>query len=108
MVRRPTTKQQKHKLNKSGSRLFRACFPNGTSLQRADPRRVFTHAYLVLFERPEGTDGYQRGFCQSWEEANSKVEAEKRWLSRHHHTFIEAFIVDVLQSWAVYHEGPRN
>ncbi len=64
-------------------------------MQRAFSRRMFTHAYLVLFKRPDSTDGFQRAFCQSREEADGKVEAEKRWLSRHGHTFIEAFIVEV-------------
>lgn len=64
-------------------------------MQRAYSKGVFTHAYLVLFERPDSTDGFQRAFCQSWEQADGKVEAEKRWLSRHGHTFIEAFIVGV-------------
>jgi hypothetical protein len=31
-------------------RLFRARFPNGASIQRADTDRVFTPAYLVLYE----------------------------------------------------------
>jgi hypothetical protein len=35
----------------------------------------------VIFERPDGTDGFQRAFCQSWEEAEAKVEAEKHWLA---------------------------
>ncbi len=64
-------------------------------MQRAYSRGVFRHAYLVLFERPDMTDGFQRAFCQSWEEADRQVEAEKRWLSRHGHTLIEAFIVEV-------------
>ena len=76
-------------------RFFRARFPDGTSMRRGQASRIFTHAYLVLYERPDGKDGFQRGFCSSLDEAEAKVEAEKRWLSRHRHTFIEAFIVDV-------------
>jgi len=57
--------------------------------------RVITHAYLVLYELPDGKDGFQRGFCSSLDEAEATLEAEKRWLSRHRHTFIEAFIVSV-------------
>jgi hypothetical protein len=62
--------------------------------------RVFTHAYLVVFERPNGTDGFQRAFCQSWEDADARVEAEKLWLRKHRHTLIEAFIVEAReQPW---------
>ena len=83
------------KPNKPGTRFFRARFPDGTSMQRGHASRVFTHAYLVLYERPDAKDGFQRGFCASLDEAEAKVEAEMRWLSGHGHTFIEAFIVDV-------------
>jgi len=83
------------KCPKPRARIFRAYFPDGTNMRRAHPGRVFTYAYLVLFERPDGTDGFQRGFCQSWEEADGKIEAEKYWLRKHHHTLIEAFIVEV-------------
>jgi hypothetical protein len=83
MAKRPTTK------------LFRARFPNGTSMQRSRTGRVFTHAYLVLYERPDAKDGFQRGFCSSLDEAQAKVDAEKRWLSRHRYTLIDAFITDV-------------
>jgi hypothetical protein len=76
-------------------RVFRARFPNGTNFQRAYPDRIFTHAYLVLYECPDSKDGFQRGFCASLDEAVAKVEAEMLWLSRHSHTFIEAFIVEV-------------
>jgi hypothetical protein len=76
-------------------RLFRARFPNGTSLQRAYIDRVFTHAYLVLYEPPDAKDGFQRGFCVSLDEAEATVQAEMRWLSRHSYSLIEAFIVDV-------------
>jgi hypothetical protein len=38
--------------------------------------------------------GIQRPFCQSWEDADARVEAEKPWLRKHHHTLIEAFIVE--------------
>jgi hypothetical protein len=31
----------------------------------------------------------------SLDQAEAKVDAEMRWLSRHRHTLIEAFIVDV-------------
>ena len=75
-------------------RLFRARFPNGSSVQRY-ASRAFTHAYLVLFERPDGKDGFQRGFCSSLDEAEAKVETEIRWLSRNRHTLIETFIVEV-------------
>jgi hypothetical protein len=92
MVKRPTTKRQKRKPQK---RLFRARFPNGTSMQRGRTGRVFTHAYLVLYERPDAKDGFQRGFCSSLDEAEAKVDAEMRWLSRHRYTLIEAFIIDV-------------
>jgi hypothetical protein len=87
MAKRPTTKWQKC--------LFRAQFPNGTSMQRGRTGRVFTHAYLVVYERPDAKDGFQRGFCSSQDEAEAKVDAEMRWLSRHRYTLIEAFIVDV-------------
>ena len=76
-------------------RFFRARFPDGSSMRRGHASRVFTHAYLVLYERPDGKDGFQRGFCPSLDQAEAKVEAEKHWLFRHRHTFIEAFIVDV-------------
>ena len=56
-------------------RLFRARFPNGTSIQRACIDRVFTHAYLILYARPDARDGYQRGFCSSLDKAEAKVEA---------------------------------
>jgi hypothetical protein len=95
MAKRPTTNRNNRKPHKSASRVFRARFPNGTSIQRAYPDRICTHAYLVLYERPDAKDGFQRGFCASLDEAEAKVEAEMRWLSRHSHTFIEAFIVDV-------------
>ena len=64
-------------------------------MQRGHASHIFTHAYLVLYERPEGKDGFQRGFCASLDEAEAKVEAEMRWLSRHSYTLIEAFIVVV-------------
>ena len=89
MAKRPTTK------HKPVRRFFRARFPNGTSLQRAYIDRVFTHAYLILYERPDAKVGFQRGFCSSLDEAEAKIEAEIRWLSRHSYTLIEAFIVDV-------------
>jgi hypothetical protein len=95
MVKRPTTTRQNRKPHKPARRVFRARFPNGTSIQRAHPDRIVTHAYLVLYERPDAKDGFQRGFSASLNEAEAKVEAEMRWLSRHSHTFIEAFIVDV-------------
>jgi len=94
MAKRPTTRRQTQK-SQPTRRLFRARYPNGTSIQRAFIDRVFTHAYLVLYERPDGKDGFQRGFCTSLEEAEAKVEAEKLWLSKHRHTFIEAFIVEL-------------
>lgn len=78
-----------------GTRLFRARFPDGTSMQRARASCVFTQAYLVLFERPDGKDGFQRGFCESLDEAEAKVEVETRWLSKHSFTLIETFIVPV-------------
>jgi hypothetical protein len=90
MAKRPTTNRQNRKL-----RLFRARFPNGTSMRSGRTSRVFTHAYLVLYEGPDGKDGFQRRFCSSLDEAEAKVEAEMRWLSRHRYTLIEAFIVDV-------------
>ena len=77
------------------SRLFRARFPNGTSIQRARRDPFFTHAYLVLYERPDAKDGFQRAFCSSLDQAEAKVGAEMRWLSRNRHTLIEAFIVEV-------------
>ena len=95
MVKRSTTKHQSHKPHKPARRLFRARFPNGTSIQRAYTDRVCTHAYLVLFVRPDGKDGFQRGFCASLDQAEAKVEAEMRWLSQHSYTLIEAFIVRV-------------
>lgn len=95
MAKRPKTKHQSHKPHKPTRRLFRARFPNGTSIQRAHTARVFTHAYLVLFVRPDGKDGFQRGFCTSLDQAEAKVEAERRWLFRHRYTLIEAFVVDV-------------
>jgi hypothetical protein len=95
MAKLPTTTRHNRKPHKPARRVFRARFPNGTSIQRAHPDRIFTHAYLVLYERPDAKDGFQRGFCASLDEAEAKVEAEMRWLSRHSHTFIEAFIVDV-------------
>ena len=75
-------------------RLFRARFPNGTSIQRAYIDRVFSHAYLVLYESPDAKDGFQRGFCSSVDEAEATVEAETCWLSRHSYTLIEACIVE--------------
>ena len=93
MAKRGTTKRRTPP--EPARRLFRARFPDGTSLQRAYADRVFTHGYLVLYERPDGKDGFQRGFCTSLDEAEAKVEAEILWLSRHDHTFIEAFIVDL-------------
>jgi hypothetical protein len=95
MGKRPTRNHQAHKPQKPARRVFRARFPDGTSFQRAYPDRIFTHAYRVLYERPDAKDGFQRGFCASLDEAEAKVEAEMRWLSRHSHTFIEAFIVEV-------------
>ena len=86
MAKQPTKRQ---------SRLFRARFPNGASIQRAHPDRFFTHAYLVLYESPDAKEGFQRGFCTSLNQAEAKVDAEMRWLSRHRYTLIEAFIVDV-------------
>src|SRR3984893_16412401 len=97
MAKRPTTKRQnrKSKKRKPQKRLFRARFPNGTSMRSGRPSRVFTHAYLVLYERPDAKDGFQRGFCSSLDEAEAKVDAEMRWLSRHRYTPIEVFIIDV-------------
>jgi hypothetical protein len=95
MAKRPTTKRQNRKSQKRALRLFRARFPNGTSMQSGHTSRVITHAYLVLYERPDGKDGFQRGFCSSLDQAEAKVDAEIRWLSRHQHTLIEAFIIDV-------------
>jgi hypothetical protein len=92
MAKRPIIKQQRRK--PSPIRLFRARFPNGTSVQR-HASRAFTHAYLVLYERPDGKDGFQRGFCSSLYQAETKIETEIRWLSRNRHTLVEAFIVDV-------------
>ena len=96
MAKRPTTKRQnrKSKKRKPQRRLFRARFPNGTTMQRGRTGRVFTHAYLVLYERPDAKDGFQRGFCSSLDQAEAKVDAEMRWLSRHRYTLIEAFIID--------------
>jgi hypothetical protein len=94
MAKRRTTKRQNRKPQKRGL-LFRARFPNGTSMQSGRTSRVFTHAYLVLYERPDGEDGFQRGFCSSLDQAEAKVDAEMRWLSRHRHTLIEAFIIEV-------------
>ena len=95
MAKRPKRKHQANKPPKPARRVFRARFPNGTGIQRAYPDRICTHAYLVLYERPDAKDGFQRGFCASLDEAEAKVEAEMRWLSGHSHTFIEAFIVEV-------------
>ena len=95
MAKRPTTKRKNRKLQKQALRLFRARFPNGTSMQRGRTGRVFTHAYLVLYERLDAKDGFQRGFCSSLDEAEAKVDAEMRWLSRHRYTPIEVFIIDV-------------
>jgi hypothetical protein len=92
MVKRPTTTKQERKPPEL--RLFRARFPNGTNMQRRAVR-LFTHAYLVLYELPDAEDGFQRGFCSSLDEAEAKVEAEMRWLSRNRHTFIQAFTVEV-------------
>ncbi len=64
-------------------------------MQRGHSTRVFTHAYLVLYQRPDGKDGFQRAFCSSLDQAEAKVETEIRWLSKNRHTLIEAFIVDV-------------
>jgi hypothetical protein len=94
MKKRPTTRQERRRPYRPTPRLFRARFPNGTSIQRGHSTRVFTHAYLVLYERPDGKDGFQRAFCSSLDEAETKVEAEMRWLSKNRYTFIEAFIVD--------------
>ena len=88
MAKRPTTKHRPVR------RLFLARFPNGTSIQRTYIDRVFTLAYLILYERPDAKVGFQRGFCSSLEEAEARVEMEVRWLSRHSYTLIEAFIVD--------------
>jgi hypothetical protein len=97
MEKRPTTTGSNRKSQKADRRYFSARFPDGTIMQRvAYQKGVFTHAYLVHYKRPDGVDGFQRAFCQSWEVADGKVEAEKRWLSRHGYTFIESFIVDVL------------
>jgi hypothetical protein len=95
MAKRPTTKPQNRKLQKRALRLFRARFPNGTSMRSGNTSRVITHAYLVLYERPDGKDGFQRGFCSSLDQAEAKVDAEIRWLSKHRHTLIEAFIIEV-------------
>ena len=46
-------------------------------------------------ERPDAKDGFQRAFCSSLDQAEAKVDAEMRWLSRNRHTLIEAFIVEV-------------
>ena len=90
-----TTGHQAHEPHGPAPRLFRDRFPNGTSLQRAYIDRVFTHAYLVLYEPPDAKDGFQRGFCVSLDEAEATVQAQMRWLSRHSYSLIEAFIVDV-------------
>jgi hypothetical protein len=95
MAKRPTTKRHNPERQKRPLRLFRARFPNGTGMQSGRTTRVFTHAYLVLYERPDAKDGFQRGFCTSLDQAEAKVDAEMRWLSRHRHTLIEAFIIDV-------------
>jgi hypothetical protein len=95
MAKRPTTKRKDRKPKKQSIRLFHAWFPNGTSMRSGHTSRILTHAYLVLYERPDAKDGYQRGFCCSLDQAEAKVDAEMRWLSRHRHTLIEAFIVDV-------------
>jgi hypothetical protein len=95
MAKPPTTKRQNRKPQTRALRLFRARFPNGTSMQSGRTSRVLTHAYLVLYERPDRKDGFQRGFCSSLDQAEAKVDAEMRWLSRHRHTLIEAFIIDV-------------
>src|SRR5450432_2978694 len=76
MAKRPTTKQQSRKPQKRAPRLFRARFPNGTSMQRGHASRVFTHAYLVLYRSPNAKDGFQRGFCSSLDRAEAKVDAE--------------------------------
>jgi hypothetical protein len=89
MPKRPIKQPQKRAL-----RLFRARFPNGTGMQSGHTSRVFTHAYLVLYERPDAKDGFQRGFCSSLDRAEAKVDAETCWLSRHRYTLIEAFIID--------------
>jgi hypothetical protein len=88
MAKQPTTTRRPVR------RLFLARFPNGTSIQRTYIDRVFTLAYLILYERPDAKVGFQRGFCSSLEEAEARVEMEVRWLSRHSYTLIEAFIVD--------------
>ena len=49
----------------------------------------------TLYERPDAKDGFQRGFCSSLDQAEAKVDAEMRWLSKHRYTLIEAFIIDV-------------
>jgi len=88
MAKQPTTTRRPVR------RLFLARFPNGTSIQRVYIDRVFTHAYLILYERPDAKVGFQRGFCSSLDEAEAKVEEEIPWLSRNSYTLIEAFIVD--------------
>jgi hypothetical protein len=90
---KPSTTNRKPQ--KRAVRLLRARFPNGTSMQSGRTSRVFTHAYLVLYERPDAKDGFQRAFCSSLDQAEAKVGAEMRWLSRNRHTLIEAFIVEV-------------
>lgn len=94
MGRRPSTKRGRPNPPGPSARRFQARFPNGTSIQRAHTERVFSHAYLVLYERPDGKDGFQRGFCTSLDKAEAKVDAEMRWLSGHSHTLVEAFIVE--------------
>jgi hypothetical protein len=108
MAKRQTTKRKHPKPYRSARRVFRARFPNGTSLQRAYPDRILTHAYLVLYERPDAKDGFQRGFCSSLDEAEAKVEAEKRWLAKHSHTFIEAFVVGVEDITGKIHTKKRR
>ena len=95
MAEPPTIKRKNSKPQKRALRLFRARFPNGTSMQSGHTSRVLTHAYLVLYERPDAKDGFQRGFCSSLDQVEAKVDAEMRWLSRHRYTLIEAFIIDV-------------
>jgi hypothetical protein len=95
MAKRPTAKAKKRKTRKPGRRVHLASFSSGMSMQRAHPGRTFTHAYLVLYETPDVKRGFQRAFCSSLDEAEAKVEAEKLWLSKYRHTFIEAFIVEV-------------
>jgi hypothetical protein len=70
-------------------------FPMAPAFNAPISIAFFTHAYLILYERPHAKIGFQRGFCSSLDEAEAKVEEEVRWLSRHSYTLIEAFIVDV-------------